>query len=61
MSKYKRTLNIKWVATTKKGIEELAKNTDFTLTTSDFRILSRLWNVSVRRVRTWSRRRSEES
>ena len=39
MSKYKRTLNIKWVATPKKGIEELAKNTDFNLTTSDFRIL----------------------
>ena len=29
MSKYKRKLNIKWFATTKLGIEELAKNTDF--------------------------------
>lgn len=30
-------------------------------TPSDFRIFSGLWNVSVRGVRTWSRRRSEES
>ena len=39
MSKYKRKLNIKWFATTKLGIEELAKNTDFSLTSSDFRLL----------------------
>lgn len=39
MSKYKRRLNIKWFATTKLGIEELAKNTDFSLTASDFRLL----------------------
>lgn len=39
MSRYKRTLNIKWFATTKLGIEELAKNTDFQLTSSDFRLL----------------------
>jgi predicted transcriptional regulator len=39
MSIYKRRLNIKWFATTKLGIEELAKNTDFSLTASDFRLL----------------------
>ena len=39
MSQYKRRLNIKWFATTKLGIEELAKNTDFSLTASDFRLL----------------------
>ena len=39
MSKYKRKLYIKWFATTKLGIEELAKNTDFSLTSSDFRLL----------------------
>ena len=39
MSKYKRKLNIKWFATTKLGIEELAKNTNFGLTSSDFRLM----------------------
>ncbi|MTB65221.1 hypothetical protein GGG87_09460 [Streptococcus sp. zg-86] len=39
MSKYKRALNIKWFATTRIGIEELAKNTNFELTSSDFRLL----------------------
>ena len=39
MSKYKRKLNIKWLATTKLGIEELAKNTNFGLTSSDFRLM----------------------
>ena len=32
MSKYQRTLNIKWVATTKKGIEEDRKLIDETIT-----------------------------
>ncbi|QCQ04793.1 hypothetical protein FAX13_09270 [Ligilactobacillus animalis] len=39
MSKYKRKLNISWFATTKVGMEELAKNIDFKLTSSDFRLL----------------------
>lgn len=39
MSRYKRTLNIKWFATTRLGIEELAKNISFGLTSSDFRLL----------------------
>lgn len=39
MSRYTNPLNIKWFATVSKGIEELAKNTDFQLTTSDFRLL----------------------
>jgi DNA-binding MarR family transcriptional regulator len=39
MSKYQTPLNIRWFATTKLGIEELAKNTGFSLTASDFRLL----------------------
>ena len=39
MSRYKRTLNIRWFATTRLGIEELAKNISFGLTSSDFRLL----------------------
>ena len=39
MSKYKRKLNIKWLATKKWGIKELDKNKNFGLTSSDFRLM----------------------
>ncbi|WP_035619939.1 helix-turn-helix domain-containing protein [Lachnoanaerobaculum sp. ICM7] len=39
MSRYGKTKNINWFATTTIGMNELAKNTDFELTTSDFRLL----------------------
>lgn len=39
MSRYYTIKNIRWFATTRKGIEELSKNTDFGLTSSDFRLL----------------------
>ena len=39
MSKYKCKLNIKWLATTQLGMEELAKHTNFGLTSSDFRLM----------------------
>ena len=36
MSKYIRKLNIKWLATIKLEIEELAKNTNIRITQTDF-------------------------